>query len=127
MRGYLLDTQVFLWCLIDSPRLTPEAREIIADPLNPVYVSAVSSWEIAIKKSIGKLKAPDNIDKIVEEKGFLKLPIYLYHTDRVVELPWHHRDPFDRMLIAQALTENLTIITADKKFEKYKVKLIGLW
>ncbi len=127
MKGYLLDTQVFLWCLIDSPRLTPKARRIIADPSNPVFVSAVTSWEIAIKKSLGKLKAPDDIARIVEERGFFELPIYLYHGDRVLKLPWHHRDPFDRMLIAQALAEDLVIITADRKFEKYGVKLIGVW
>ena len=77
MKGYLLDTQIFLWCLIDSPRLTFKVRQIVTDPYNPVYISAVTRWEIAIKKTLGKLKAPDNIDKIVEEKGFLKLPVYL--------------------------------------------------
>ena len=124
MKGYLLDTQVFLWCLMDSPRLTPEARELIADPLNPVYVSAATSWEIAIKKSLGKLKAPDNIDGIVEEMGFLKLPIYLYHGDTLSTLPFHHRDPFDRMLIAQAIAEGLVLISSDRKFEMYDVELI---
>ena len=124
MKGYLLDTQVFLWCLMGSPRLTPEARELIADPLNPVYVSAATSWEIAIKKSLGKLKAPDNIDGIVEERGFLKLPIYLYHGDTLLKLPPHHRDPFDRMLIAQAIAEGLVLISSDRKFEMYDVELI---
>ncbi len=124
MKGYLLDTQVFLWCLIDSPRLTTKAREIIIDPKNAVYVSAVSSWEIAIKKSIGKLKAPDNIDEIVDKMGFLKLPVYLYHADFLSKLPMHHRDPFDRMLIAQAIAEDLLIITADRRFKEYEVKLL---
>ena len=126
MKGYLLDTQVFLWCLMDSPRLTPEVRELIADPLNPVYVSAATSWEIAIKKSLGKLKAPHNIDGIVEEMGFLKLPIYLYHGDTLSRLPFHHRDPFDRMLIAQAIAEGLVLISSDRKFEMYDVELIKM-
>ena len=71
--------------------------------------------------------APNDIARIVEERGFFELPIYLYHGDRVLKLPWHHRDPFDRMLIAQALAEDLVIISADRKFEKYGVKLIGVW
>jgi len=124
MKGYLLDTQIFLWCLIDSPRLTPKVRKIIVDSANAVYVSAVSSWEIAIKKSIGKLKAPDNIDRIVDEMGFLKLLVYLYHADFLSRLPMHHRDPFDRMLIAQAIAEGLVIITADRRVREYKVKVI---
>ncbi len=70
-----------------QPRFTPKARRIIADPSNPVFVSAVTSWEIAIKKSLGKLKAPDDIARIVEERGFFELPIYLYHGDQVLKLP----------------------------------------
>jgi len=73
---------------------------------------------------LGKLKAPDDINRIVDEMGFLKLPNYFHHGDLVFKLPLHHRDPFDRMLIAQAIVENLVIITADKKFRKYEVKIL---
>ena len=84
----------------------------------------MTSWEIAIKKALGKLKAPRNISEIVEEEGFLKLPIQLHHGDMIFDLPPIHRDPFDRMLIAQALSEDLSIITADKKLTMYEARII---
>ena len=86
----------------------------------------MTGWEIAIKKSIGKLTAPDDIDRIVSERGFIELPVRIYHASTLLKLPFYHRDPFDRMLIAQAIAEDLTIITADKKFRKYGVRLLEI-
>ncbi|MBX6422359.1 type II toxin-antitoxin system VapC family toxin [Thermosulfurimonas sp. F29] len=127
MKGYLLDTQVFLWWLSDDPRLGKVARDIIADPDKAIYVSAASAWEIAIKKALGKLKAPTELAEILEEEGFLELPVFFRHAEYLEKLPWYHKDPFDRMLIAQALAENLILITADRKFEPYGVSLVRLW
>lgn len=92
-------------------------------PAGQIYVSAASAWEIAIKKSIGKLTAPANLDAVVEEEGFEKLAISCFHGERAGELPPHHRDPFDRLLIAQA--EGLAIVTADQAIQKYAVKTIS--
>ena len=124
MGRFLLDTQIFLWWLSDAPQLKENTRKIIANPRNLIYISAVTSWEIAIKKALGKVKAPGNISEIVQEEGFLKLPIQLYHGDMIFDLPPIHRDPFDRMLIAQALSEDLTIITADRKLTMYEARTI---
>lgn len=124
MRRLLLDTQVFLWWLTDHPSLGKRAKAAIADPQNQVFVSAATAWEISIKKALGKLEAPDDIRGIVREEGFVELPIGLRHGELAGLLPLHHRDPFDRMLIAQAKTEGLTIVTADEKFRLYRVKVL---
>ncbi len=124
MKRILLDSHAFLWWLENNPKLGAEAKDVIADNRNEVYVSAATSWEISIKKAIGKLKAPDDMDSIVESEGFSKLPISLFHGDQAGALPNHHKDPFDRMLIAQAQAEGLTIITSDEKFPPYGVRLL---
>lgn len=124
MNRFLLDTQVFLWWLAGDNRLSAKLTDLIAHPSHQIYVSAATSWEIAIKKGLGKLQAPDNIDKIVEEEGFLRLPIRLYHGDMILKLPGIHKDPFDRMLIAQAMAEKLIIITVDRKFKNYPVEIV---
>lgn len=124
MKRVLLDTHAFLWWLDDSPKLGLKAREVIADTRNDIYVSAATTWEISIKKAIGKLMAPDDMDTIVEDEGFLPLSISLFHGDQAGQLADHHKDPFDRMLIAQAQAEGLAIMTADEKFPPYRVKLI---
>ena len=124
MRRLPLDTQAFLWWLAYDPVLGPRTRELIADDRNEVYISAASGWEIGIKKELGKLQAPDGLDSIVEEEGFEKLPITFFHGERIGSLPAIHRDPFDRMLIAQAQAEGLDIITSDAMFERYGVKVI---
>ena len=125
MRRLLIDTHVFLWWLSDDPQLGPKARDLISNPGNQVFVSAATAWEISIKKSIGKLDAPDDLDAIAEEEGFEKLPISFFHGEHAGDLPRYHRDPFDRMLIAQSQTEGLEIITADKSIPKYAVKAIS--
>ena len=122
MKRLLLDTHVLLWWLSDDPQLGESSRQAIANPRNPVYVSAASTWEVSIKKSIGKLTAPDDMDAIVEREGFEKLPITLFHGDQAGSLPELHKDPFDRMLIAQAQSEGLVIVTNDEKIIQYKIR-----
>ena len=122
MKRLLLDTHVLLWWLSDDPQLGESSRQAIANPRNPVYVSAASTWEVSIKKSIGKLTAPDDMDAIVESEGFEKLPITLFHGDQAGSLPELHKDPFDRMLIAQAQSEGLVIVTNDEKVIQYKIR-----
>jgi PIN domain nuclease of toxin-antitoxin system len=124
MRRLLLDTHTLLWWLADDKSLGKKARELIANPDNQVFVSAATTWEIAIKKGKGLLEAPDDIDGIVDDEGFSKLPISLFHGEQAGRLPEIHRDPFDRMLIAQAQAEGLEIITADIEIPKYGIKTI---
>jgi PIN domain nuclease of toxin-antitoxin system len=120
----LLDTHALLWWLADEG-LTAEAREAIADPANLVAVSAASAWEISIKKALGKLAAPDDLEQQVQTGGFVPLPISIAHGIAAGQLPRHHEDPFDRMLIAQAVAEGLTIVTRDKRFDDYGVALVA--
>jgi len=125
MKRLLLDTQALLWWLSDNASLGKKARITIEEPRNEVFVSAASSWEISIKKNIGKLMAPDDIDSIVEDEGFIKLPISLYHGEQAGQLPNIHKDPFDRMLIAQAQAEGLILVTSDGYISEYKVKVMN--
>ena len=120
----LLDTHALIWWLSNNSTFSTEARDAIADPENIVFVSAASAWEIAIKKSFGKLQAPDDLKAQIEAKRFISLAINIDHTLTVEKFPLHHQDPFDRILIAQAIFENLIIVTRDKKFESYNIKTI---
>jgi PIN domain nuclease of toxin-antitoxin system len=122
VKRLLLDTHVLLWWLSDDPQLGKSSRQAIANPRNQVYVSAASAWEISIKRSIGKLTAPDDMDAIVESEDFERLPITLFHGDQAGLLPELHKDPFDRMLIAQAQSEGLVIVTNDEKIIQYKIR-----
>ena len=117
----LLDTHTFLWWVSDWGEIDEITRDAIADPANEVFVSAVSGWEIAIKKAKGRLVAPDNLSAVVEEKHFEHLPLTFEHAERAAVLPMHHRDPFDRMLIAQAQTEELVLVTRDQRIPLYDV------
>ncbi|HUD37633.1 MAG TPA: type II toxin-antitoxin system VapC family toxin [Streptosporangiaceae bacterium] len=119
----LLDTHALLWWLADEG-LTDQARDAVADPANLVMVSAVSAWEISIKKALGKLAAPDDLERQVDEGGFTPLSISIGHGIAAGELPRHHDDPFDRMLIAQAVAEGLTVVTHDKRFADYDVAIL---
>ncbi len=125
MSRYLLDTHTFLYCLFGTDKLSPGCKEIIADPENDIFVSSVNLWEISIKKSIGKLQAPEDMVSIVEEKGFLGLPVSLEDGQSILDLPLLHKDPFDRMLITQAKNNKLTIITNDKVIPTYDVKTMS--
>ena len=123
---YLLDTHTLLWFLRDSPQLSKKALEIITTE-NKVYVSIASLWEIAIKKSIGKLEFEHSIEKIAElchEKDILILQIQPKYFDKIIKLPNIHNDPFDRLIISQAIIESLVIITKDTIIPKYSVKTI---
>jgi PIN domain nuclease of toxin-antitoxin system len=120
----LLDTHALLWWLADEG-LTDQAREAIADPANLVMVSAASAWEIAIKKALDKLTAPDDLEQQVHASGFEPLPISIGHGVTAGHLRRHHEDPFDRMLIAQAMVEQLTIVTRDKRFNDYGVAVLA--
>ena len=122
MQRLLLDTPVFLWWLSDDPQLGERAHGAIIDERNEVYVSAVSGWEIAIKRAMGKLEAPDNLETMVDEMGFFHLPITFFHGEQAGSLPMHHRDPFDRMLVAQAQAEGLIIVTKDVHIPLYGVR-----
>jgi len=122
VKRLLLDTHVLLWWLSDDPRLGQAARQAIGDPRNDVYISAASTWEISIKKAMGKLSAPDDMDAIVDDEDFDKLPITLFHGEQAGMLPGHHKDPFDRMLIAQAQSEGLVIVTNDEKITRYGIR-----
>ena len=122
MKRLLLDTHVLFWWLSDDAQLGKAARLAISDPRNQIYVSAVSTWEASINKLSGKLSAPDDLDAIVEEEGFSKLPITLFHGDQAGLLPLHHKDPFDRMLVAQAQSEGLVIVTNDEIVTQYNIR-----
>lgn len=115
----LVDTHLLLWWLEDNPALSAEAREAIRDPENTVFVSAVSLWEIWLKQSLGKLRLPVDFTERLAAESFESLPLMAAHTRQVALLPWHHRDPFDRMLVAQAQVEKLVLLTADSALTAY--------
>ena len=119
----LLDTHVFLWWRTDHARLDSTARQAIAGA-DLVYVSAASAWEAAIKVALGKLRIPESMATGVADSGFDPLPIGFGHAELAAALPRHHTDPFDRMLIAQAIAEDLFVITHDRRFEAYDVRVI---
>jgi PIN domain nuclease of toxin-antitoxin system len=124
----LLDTHAFLWWVADSERLPKKARTAIGNARNECYVSVASAWEIGIKVSLGKLRIEGALDRFLPEQiganGFRPLPIDLKHTARVALLPFHHRDAFDRLLVAQALEEDLAVVTADPVFARYGLKRV---
>lgn len=120
----LLDTHALLWALADPDRLGHEARDAIRDGRNEVLVSAASAWEIAIKQAAGRLRAPDDLLEVMVAAGFGSLPISARHAMMAGALPPHHRDLFDRMLVAQARAEALTIVTHDQRFSPYGVDLL---
>jgi PIN domain nuclease of toxin-antitoxin system len=126
MPKLLLDTHVFLWWVYDSPDLSKNARMTISDKDNDCYLSVASCWEMAIKSSLGKLKLTRPVQNFISDQlkdnDFTLLNIELHHVAKVEKLPYHHRDPFDRLLIAQALTENLSLVAADRAFWAYGIK-----
>lgn len=124
----LLDTHTFLWWMADDARLSDRVRGIISDDDNRVYISAASGWEIAIKAQIGRLTLPAEPGRFVAEQIVLNsltvLPVRMEHALAVYDLPLHHRDPFDRILIAQGQVEGLPILTADSSFSEYEVEVV---
>lgn len=126
--GLLLDTHAFLWWVANAPRLSARARRTIGRAHAPCFVSTATWWEMAVKVGLGRLRLAARLDRFVAEhmaaSGFSPLPIRLPHAARVSELPFHHRDPFDRLLAAQALEEALSIVSADPVFGRYGVKRV---
>ena len=120
----LLDTHTFLWWLSNPASLSLNARVAVEDPANRILVSTVVLWEIAIKRAIGKLTANVNLETAVQDAGFVYLPISEAHIAATESLPLHHRDPFDRMLIAQTTVENATLLTRDPLIPQYGISTI---
>ena len=125
MKRLLLDTQALLWWRTDDPTLKRAVHQAISDPANDVFVSAVCIWEIAIKRALGKLRAPDHLAASVEAAGFSELPVTFVHAEQAGSLPKLHGDPFDRMLVAQAQIEGLTLVTADANILQYPVRTMA--
>ncbi len=125
----LLDTHAFLWFVLSDAKLSSAAKALINDPANDKYVSPATYWELAIKISVGKysLAHPyeDFLNRGINGNGFIILPVEWRHTSRLTNIPYHHRDPFDRLLIAQALVEQMAIVSADPLFDLYGVQ--RLW
>lgn len=125
MQRLLLDTHALIWWLSDVAELADGARARIADPRNEIFVSAITGWEIAVKRAKGKITAPRNLAALVEERGFIHLPLTFHHAEQAGDLPMHHRDPFDRFLIAQAQAEGLVIVTRDARIPIYGVRTLA--
>ena len=119
----LLDTHVVLWWRAGGADLSEDVRRAISEA-DAVFVSAASAWEVAVKQGLGRLKLPGRFAAGVQNSGFQQLPVTFDHAQRAGELPPHHRDPFDRMLIAQALDESLTLVTRDRSFDPYGADVI---
>jgi PIN domain nuclease of toxin-antitoxin system len=124
----LLDTHALLWFIGNDPQLSAPARQGIENPEHEKFVSAASLWEIAVKLSLEKLKLPRPFAEVfpqqLEVNGFGLLPISCAQLSRLIELPFHHRDPFDRLLVAQAMADGMTIVTRDPEFSKYPSKTL---
>lgn len=120
----LLDTHTLLWWMDDPGQITESARDVIADPVNTVFVSAVVAWEIAIKRALGKLTIPGDLRQRISDSGFTTLPISVEHCLATESLPSFHRDPFDRLLIAQSFLEDAIVVSRDEQFVAYGVPII---
>jgi PIN domain nuclease of toxin-antitoxin system len=120
----LLDTHVVLWWLARLPMLGSKARAAIGSPSSEVYVSGITGSEIGIKKAFGRLEAPEDLPEQLAAHGFEELALTIRHGLALAELPVHHRDPFDRMLVAQARVEGLTLVTADPAMSDYDVRVL---
>jgi len=120
----LLDTNALIWALGESSRLSPVWRGMLADAENEVFFSAVSVAEISVKQSLGKLAVPDEYPQVLTEAGYVELPLTAAHAHALRGLAWHHRDPFDRVIIAQALVEGMSVMTTDDAFARYGVALV---
>ncbi len=124
----LLDTHALLWWLFDDPKLTSTVRDLVGDPANEIRVSTASAWEISTKYRLGKLPAAQQLIQDMggwfQKAGFLMLPIQLSHAERAGSWPQAHRDPFDRMLAAQSVLEELPLLTRDRKFHSFGIRTI---
>ena len=120
----LLDTHVLLWWLSDDERLPERMRTAVADGENEVFVSAASAWEMSIKAALGKLTVPDGLREELQQQGFTELPVTVDDGLAAGALPRHHDDPFDRMLVAQAARRGLQLLSVDRRFSDYDVRLL---
>ncbi|MGH9502713.1 MAG: type II toxin-antitoxin system VapC family toxin [Terriglobales bacterium] len=125
---YLLDTVAWLWSVYLVERLGAEARDILENGREEIYLSAATAWEVSIKMRLGKLNFPGTPAQIVPvymaKQGLLPVPVTHLHAVKVYDLPSHHSDPFDRLIIAQAMVEEMTVLTSDRIFEKYPVDVV---
>jgi PIN domain nuclease of toxin-antitoxin system len=121
----LIDTHVLLWWLDGSDKLAEDTANVIADEANDTVVSVATVWEISIKQSIGKLKIDGDLRQHMRDQFFRELPVTGDHAAAVRDLPWHHKDPFDRLLVAQARCEGLTLVTADHAISAYDVPTLS--
>jgi PIN domain nuclease of toxin-antitoxin system len=124
MMKILLDTHILIWWLSDASRLSQTEIDLITDSDNFIFVSAATAWEIAVKKTIGKLESPDDLPAALAVNNFLELPITIEHSQKLYQLPLHHNDPFDRIMIAQAISEDLTFMTRDAKIALYDIRIV---
>jgi PIN domain nuclease of toxin-antitoxin system len=120
----LLDSNILFWSIAATNRLSTKAINLLIDPENDVWVSSISVAEFRIRQVIGKIQLPENFVELIESTNFKMLPFGAEHAHWLGEMPLHHRDPFDRMIIAQAIEENFTILTSDSKFKLYSVRSI---
>jgi PIN domain nuclease of toxin-antitoxin system len=124
--NFLLDTHVLLWALSSPERLGDETRRMLENSTNIVFASAVSAWEIEIKRNLGKLRAPADLEAEVRVVRFTELPLRFSHVRALARLPNLHRDPFDRVLVAQAVADDLTLVTRDRRLLEYPVKALSV-
>jgi PIN domain nuclease of toxin-antitoxin system len=122
---YLLDTEILLWMDRRPEKISHRLRASLDAGLE-IYFSAASAWEIAIKTSLGKLSISRPLAAVMERFGFLELPVTAHYAEAVAKLPLHHRDPFDRMLVTQAMVEGLVLVTADPRLAEYDVKILAI-
>jgi len=120
----LLDTHILLWWLADDELLSEKARRLIADPANRITVSAATAWEVVIKQALGKLSIDGDLEQEIARQGFAMLPVTFAHATEISSLPAIHRDPFDRMLVAQARVENLRLLTVDPNILRYPANVV---
>ncbi len=124
----LLDTHTFLWGILDDPQMSVRARDVIGDGTHDVFLSAASAWEIAIKARLGRIRLSEDPERLIPDQvsanGFRLLPIHLRHALKVHALPDVHGDPFDRMLVAQAMVEDMALLSADSHLTRYPVTVL---
>jgi len=120
----LLDTHAVVWALSDDPRLSTAAWRVVEDAGNEVFVSVVSAWEMSVKQALGRVSVPDDLERVLVDAGFLQRHVRFSDCSRLTALPAIHRDPFDRMLVSQALEDGIPIVTRDEAIARYPLQTI---